>query len=265
MEQLVGRTAVVTGGGSGIGRAIALALAERGTNIVVADIEQPAAETVAAEVAELGVGALAVRTDVGSLESVRTLADRSFERFGAVDILCNNAGVMLGRRVNIADHSFDDWDWVLRVNLWGIVNGLLAFLPCIREQAGEKHVINVASGAGLMAVPSTSYTASKFAVVGLSETLAMDLGDEGFGVTIVCPAAVATQIRLALRNRPPEHERGPGEAMLPQAPGTPGLIEASDVGRMVADAVQANQLFLLTHEGMAEGVLAHAARIAGTA
>ena len=149
MQELAGKIAVVTGGGSGIGRGIALAAAAEGMHVVLADIEQGPAADVAREVSATEVESLAVQANVADPDSVKALADQVFDRFGAVHLLCNNAGVFtLG---DLADASQDDWRWVMDVNVMGVVNGLQAFLPRMRAQDGESHIVNTGSLAGLMA------------------------------------------------------------------------------------------------------------------
>ncbi len=256
VDDLQGKVAVVTGGGSGIGRGIALAAAREGMHVVLADIELDTAEGVAREVAKEEVDVLAVQADVSKVNSMEALADRTFDRFGSVHLLCNNAGVLTVGA--LTDATVADWDWLLRVNVLGVVHGLHAFLPRMRMQDGEAHVVNTASLAGLMAPPSVGldglpigvYTATKYAVVGLSETLRMELEPDGIGVSVLCPGGVATRIWEAERNRPTEiggsrkmDSRGKlstqavaGEELDPEA-----------VGRMVIAGMRANDLYVLTH------------------
>jgi len=251
MEDLHGKVAVVTGGGSGIGRGIALAVAREGMHVVLADIELEAAESVAREVAAQEVECLAVQADVSSLDSMHELADRTFDRFGAVHLLCNNAGVFtLG---TLTDATEADWDWLLRVNVMGVVHGLKAFLPGMRAQTGEAHVVNTASLAGLIAprgVPIGVYTATKYAVVGISETLRMELEPDGIGVSVLCPVGVQTRIWEAERNRPaelggPQNMDSRGDF---SAQGVAdGQLDPEEVGRMVVAGVKANNLYVMTH------------------
>jgi NAD(P)-dependent dehydrogenase (short-subunit alcohol dehydrogenase family) len=201
VESLRDRVAVVTGGGSGIGRALVDVFAREGARIVVADIEEARAIEAADAVRGRGGHALAARTDVTDLAQVQALADRAFSEFGSVDVLCNNAGVAIWGSLAEATHR--DWQWVLGVNLWGVIHGLEAFLP--RMIAGKRrgHVVNTASMAGLVATRGLGiYNTSKYAVVGLSETLAKDLAPHGIGVSVLCPMGVATRIRASDRNRP---------------------------------------------------------------
>src|SRR5579885_3814605 len=182
MQELRGRVAVVTGGGSGIGRALVHAFAAEGMAVVVADIEADAAETVAGEARQQGAQAVAVPTDVADPASIEALAARAEHDFGHVNVLCNNAGVFLAG--SLAEATREEWAWLLAVNLLGVVEGVRACLPLLRKAGPrEAHIVNTASGAGLSAPPGMGiYTTTKFAVVGYSETLRRDLAPEGIGV-----------------------------------------------------------------------------------
>jgi NAD(P)-dependent dehydrogenase (short-subunit alcohol dehydrogenase family) len=242
-----GRVAVVTGGGSGIGRGLALALAREGARVVVADVDEAdAAETVRL-VAAAGAEGLAVRTDVADRRQVESLADHVFDRYGATHLLCNNAGVVVHGALQSA--TWEDWQWVMGVNLWGVVHGLLAFVPRMIAGGEGGHVVNTASMAGLVASQGLGvYNTTKYAVVGLSETLAKDLRPHRIGVTVVCPMGVATRIREAARNRP---------AGLRNTPGAPDAHEMTLIGRTLDPdavaaqtlaAVRAGALYVITHD-----------------
>ena len=171
MKDLAGKTAVVTGAGSGMGRAFAERFADAGMNIVLADVEVPRLDEAAASVSERGVEAIAVPTDVADADAVERLRDAAIERFGRVHVLCNNAGVagsMTGPGIDL-----DDWRWVIGVNLWGVIHGHRAFLPHLVEH-GEGHIVNTASMAGHHPGHS-AYTASKWAVVAITEGLYQQL------------------------------------------------------------------------------------------
>src|SRR5204862_878647 len=201
VDSLKGRVGVVTGGASGIGRALAEAFAREGARVVVADLDEAGMAEVVVPIRSRGGEALAVRTDVTDLASVQALAGRAFDAFGRVHVLCNNAGVALWGGLETATHR--DWQWVLGVNLWGVVHGLEAFLPRMIAQKEPGHVVNTASMAGLVATRGLGiYNTSKYAVVGLSETLAKDLAPHGIGVSVLCPMGVATRIGASDRNRP---------------------------------------------------------------
>ncbi len=246
MLELSGRTAVVTGGASGIGRALALALAHAGARVVVADLDEPGMADVVSTVRAMGGQALAVRTDVSELTQVQALAERAFATFGKVHVLCNNAGVALWGGLETASHR--DWQWVLGVNLWGVIHGVEAFVPRMIAQKEPGHVVNTASMAGLIASQGLGiYNTSKYAVVGLSETLAKDLRPYGIGVSVVCPLGVDTRIRESDRNRPRGLRNDPAAPAAPmELMGRTLAPEA--VAEMVLAAIRDNRLYVLTHE-----------------
>ena len=244
--ELKGRTAVVTGGGSGIGRALALAFAREGMQVALADLDEAGMTEVAGAIRGQGSEALAVRTDVADLGSVQALADRVWAAFGRVHVLCNNAGVSTWGGIETATHR--DWQWVLGVNLWGVIHGLEAFLPRMIAQKEPAHVVNTASMAGLIASQGLGvYNTSKYAVVGLSETLAKDLRPYGIGVSVLCPMGVSTRIRTSERNRPPGLRN-------PTAPAAEPVeligrsLEPEAVAGMVLDAIRGNRLYVITHD-----------------
>lgn len=255
MRELAGKTAVITGAGSGIGRALALTFAGQGMNVVVADIEADAAERVAGEVRAAGVRAIAARCDVADRADVGRLANTAYEAFGAVHLLCNNAGVVSFHFV--PEMTDADWDWVLSVNLHGVVHGVQAFLPRMLKQGTGGHIVNTSSIAGLFAGATpgiASYTTSKYAVVGLSESLRIDLEAENVGVSVLCPGGVRTQIATAGRNRQaqyggPDSSRGAVSSAIANV----GL-DPMEVGAMVLRAVQENELYVLTDPATRAGV-----------
>ena len=190
MNDLAGKVAVVTGGGSGIGRGIAQALADEGTHVVIADIEDSPAATVAQELRQKGVRAIPVHTDVADPASLELLAARAYDEFGAVHILCNNAGVFIGGP--LADTAPEEWAWLIAVNVMGVVYGVRAFLPRMRAQGAAAHIVNTGSISGLYPTPNQgAYTATKYAVVGYSERLRAELEPEGIGVSVLWPSGVA--------------------------------------------------------------------------
>src|SRR5213596_1476336 len=244
--ELRGRTAVVTGGASGIGRALIQRFAREGANVVVADLDDAGMAAVAGEAQALGVKALAVRTDVADLAQMQALAARAFEAFGAVHVLCNNAGVAMWGGLESATHR--DWQWVLGVNLWGVIHGVEAFVPRMIASNEPGHIVNTASMAGLIASKGLGvYNASKYAVVGLSETLAKDLKPYRIGVSVLCPMGVQTRIRESERSRP---------AALRNADGPAGgeieligrYLAPDAVAAMVLDAIRRNELYVITHD-----------------
>ncbi len=258
MKQLRDRVALVTGGGSGIGRGMALAFADSGMHVVIADIEEDAARKVAGEVEQRGVRSLPVQVDVTDRAAVEALAERSFAELGAVHVLCNNAGVaVFGPLDQMSDA---DWRFVLSVNLEGVVHGLQAFLPRMRELEGEKHVVNTASGAGVIAFPTLGvYTATKYAVVGISETLRADVAAHGIGVSVLCPGVVNTRIFESQRNRPaalggPEAQPALRPEGVPREAGAMRGMDPVVVGQMVRDAVIADEAYIFTHPGLRANV-----------
>ncbi|MGH9187593.1 MAG: SDR family NAD(P)-dependent oxidoreductase [Acidimicrobiales bacterium] len=265
MEDLGGKVAVVTGAASGIGRALARRFASEGMGVVLADVERPALEAAASDLAEQPGGAdvLAVPTDVSDGAQVAALAKTAGERFGAVDILCNNAGVS-GAFGPIWTLSGDDWRWTLDVNLWGVIHGIRAFVPGMVER-GEGHVVNTASLAGVITAPMMGpYSATKHAVVAISEVLAADLtmAGSGVGVSVLCPAWVNTNIADSARNRP-ERLGGGGEAAnvdsetqtFARSLLASGL-DPADIAEAVVAAVRANRFYVFTHPETAPAVRA---------
>jgi NAD(P)-dependent dehydrogenase (short-subunit alcohol dehydrogenase family) len=201
MQDLHGKVAVVTGGASGIGRAMAARFAREGMQLVLADIEEPALELAAKEFSESGATVLAVPTDVSDAESVEALAAAARDRFGTVHVVCNNAGVA-GHGASIAEMPLVEWQWVLGVNLWGVIHGVKAFAPMLIEQ-NEGHIVNTASVAGLISMPFMGpYCVTKHGVVALSEALWHEMAMRGaaVGVTVLCPGWVNTRIMDSTRN-----------------------------------------------------------------
>jgi NAD(P)-dependent dehydrogenase (short-subunit alcohol dehydrogenase family) len=247
MRDLSGRVAVVTGGASGIGRGMALAFAEAGMHVVIADINESLAQSVAEEVEALGSRALAQRVDVVKHNEVDALAEKVWNDLGGAHLLCNNAGVTtFGLLCDGIPKR--DWDWVLAVNLQGVVNGIQAFVPRMRELEGEKHVVNTASIAGISpGVFVGPYAASKHAVVGLSETLREEGAAHGISCSALCPNAVDTGIADADRNRQVEFggPTGAGNEMV--ATFVAAGLAPLQVGRMVRQAVIDDLPFIFTH------------------
>src|SRR5215216_2897924 len=205
MRSFTGNVAVVTGAGSGIGQALAERFAAEGMKLVLADVEAEPLARVEREMRANGAEVLAVRTDVSQAADVEALAERTLDAFGAVHVVCNNAGVALGK--TSWDLTVADWEWVLGVNLWGVIHGIRTFVPIMLQQGTEGHVVNTASLAGLLSAPFMSvYDATKFAVVTISESLSLELALQGaqVKVSVLCPGFVNTNIITSERNRP-EH------------------------------------------------------------
>lgn len=253
MELTAGKVAVVTGAASGIGFALAERFARAGLDIVLADVEQAALEAAEQQIAELGIKTLAVTTDVSDEASVQALAAAAVERFGAVHLVCNNAGVE-----SVADPWFgpiSSWKWVLGVNLWGVIHGIRAFLPQMLGQGGG-HIVNTASIAGLYPGFAPSYDASKHAVVAISEGLykSMILAGLPIGVSVVCPGWVRTNIMDASRNWPADLGEQPppsfeAEVTVPHVQkAIDDAISPARVADLVADAVVDGRFWVFTEQ-----------------
>lgn len=251
MQELSGRVAVITGGGSGIGLATARRLAREGMRIVLADMQQDALDTAVQEIQGLGAEAIGIRTDVGDLPQVQALADQTFAHFGAAHLVFNNAGVAIFGPIQEMRH--EDWEWVLRVDLWGVIHGVEAFVPRLIAQGQGGHIINTASFAGL--VPNQGlgvYCVAKYGVVALSECLARDVKPHGIGVSVLCPMVVDTNIFKNSRRDRPE---GVTEITLrtsTTAEGQQGLrgrtLPVDAVAEKVVRGIKRGDLYIVTHE-----------------
>ena len=251
MKMLEGRVAAVTGAASGLGRAMALAFAGEGMHAALADIDEPGLKSTLNEVQGRGVRAFAMRVDVSRYQEVESFCSKAIAQFGATHVVCNNAGVSpLGA---VWENTLADWQWILGVNLWGVIHGVRAFVPRLLAQ-GEGHVVNTASVAGLISPPGMgAYNVTKHAVVALSESLYHDLRLRGspVGVSVLCPAYVPTGIADSERNRPrallnPGKRPSKEEAMLKKAVAS-GKLSADDVARAVVAAVKEERFYVLTH------------------
>ena len=247
LTSLKDRIAVVTGGASGIGRALALLFAREGAHVVVADLDEAGMAETVAGVTQTGRRGLAVKTDVSRLADVQALADRAFREMGAVHVVCNNAGVALWGGLESVSHQ--DWEWAMGVNLWGVIHGVEAFVPRMVAQKQPGHVVNTASMAGLIASQGLGvYNTTKYAVVGLSETLQKDLRGYDIGVSVLCPMGVHTRIRQSERNRPAalRHAAAAREGTPVELIGR--YLPPEHVAERVLRAIYANRLYVITHE-----------------
>ena len=248
LDELRGRVAVVTGAASGIGLALSERFAAEGMPVVMADVDPARLEEAAAGVGDDAVG---VPTDAASWDSVEALADQAFERFGAVHVLCNNAGVT--RPGPAWELTLDEWRWVLGVNLDGVFHGIKAFLPRMIEQGEPGHVVNTASISGLLPYYGVAaYAASKYAAVGFSETLALDLRELGapIGVSVLCPGPTETQFRV--------HSRAlnPAGAEPTHTDDYAGVVRipTADVADMVVAAIRRDRFWIMTHPAYHEPI-----------
>jgi NAD(P)-dependent dehydrogenase (short-subunit alcohol dehydrogenase family) len=254
MEQFRGRVAVVTGAASGIGRGMADAFVAAGMQVVLADVQEDALGHAEKELLDAGAEVLAVPTDVADPDAVAGLRDAALDRFGAVHVLCNNAGV--GGFARVETLTLDHWNWVLGVSLWGVINGLTAFLPTLLAQ-DEAHVVNTASFGGFFPTRGLApYGAAKAAVISLSESLYMELQDAGsaVGVTVLCPGPVATAIANDERNLPAgmvrRAELDPSPQMVVRQGQNAERMQAgkppAEVAAMVLAAIRQRQFYLHT-------------------
>ena len=259
IKNFKGKTAVLTGAGSGFGLECARIAAQRGMNVVLVDIQEDALQKAEAEIKALGARTMARRVDVSKPAVMDLLAQHVKEEFGAPHFVFNNAGVGAGGLV--WENSVKDWEWVLGVNLWGVINGVRGFTPMMlaaaqADPAFEGHIVNTASMAGLLTPPNMGiYNVSKHAVVALTETLYQDLRlvTDQISASVLCPYFVATGIHQSERNRPSELPAGEmtasqriQQAMTDKATGS-GKVSAADVAQKVFDAIEADQFYVFSH------------------
>ena len=260
MKSFEGRTAVITGAGSGFGLEAARIAARKGMHVVMADVQQDALDQAAADVTALGAQVLAYRLDVSKADEVEALGAAVLQRFGAPHVVFNNAGVGAGGL--IWENSLADWEWVLGVNLMGVVHGVRVFTPMMLVAAYadpkyEGHIVNTASMAGLLNPPNMGvYNVSKHAVVSLSETLFQDLllVTEQIGASVLCPFYVPTGIQASERNRPaalganaaPTRSQRVQKAMVDKAVGS-GKVSAAEVAQSVFDAIADRRFYIYSH------------------
>lgn len=254
MQDLAGKVAVITGAGSGFGREFARRAHRLGMRLVLADVEATALNAVVAELGAGGATVIGEVVDVAHDEDVQRLADRAYAQMGAVHLLFNNAGVGSGGL--IWENSDRDWQWVLGVNLWGVIHGVRHFVPRMIAHGEAGHIVNTASVAGLVCAPNMGvYNVSKHAVVALTETLKHDLTMAGarLGVSLLCPAYVPTGIAQSHRNRPSALKAGEPTASqrLAHAAVTKavegGKLSAAEVARLTFEAIERDRFYVLTH------------------
>jgi NAD(P)-dependent dehydrogenase (short-subunit alcohol dehydrogenase family) len=265
MKEFKGKVAVVTGAASGIGRAIAERCAQEGMNVVLADVEEPALVQTEQELRAGGATVLAVRTDVSKAGDVESLAQKTVDAFGAVHVLFNNAGVV-GEGATVWGSTLADWEWVMGVNLWGVIHGIHTFVPLMLKQDAECHIVNTASVAGLTSGPTWGiYMVTKHGVVSLSETLYYELAERGarIKVSVLCPGWVNTRIMDSDRNRPAELRNEPSSRpMDPKVQvGLQAALQAVQTGlspqhvaECVFDAIRNDTFYIITPPDLKPGI-----------
>ena len=262
MDELRGKVAFITGGASGIGLAMAEAFGREGMSVMLADIEAGALATAVEDLRAKQVRVESVVADVTSRGSLQKAALETIAKFSKVHLVCNNAGVGAGGMMDQVTPS--DWDWVIDVNLKGVVFGVETFAPLIAAHGEGGHFVNTASLAGMVSPPGMEpYCATKFAVVAMSEGWREQLAAKNIGVSVLCPGFVKTRINESRRNRQASY--GPDERAPPPADAPPSRvlsgIPVEPVGRRVVEAVKANELYVFTHPGSKAGVAARFERI----
>ena len=256
MKDVAGKVAFVTGAASGMGLTMARSFAAAGMKVVLADIEEDALEQARASFGPTNADVIAIRVDVMDREAMAAAADRAEAAFGKVHVLCNNAGVAVSG--SIADMAYTDWDWVVGVNLDGVVNGVQTFLPRILAHGEGGHIVNTASLAGLLPFAGLGvYNTTKFAVVGMSEALRADLAERNVGVSVLCPGVVNTNIFDSGRNRPEalRSDTDTSAISMPDAEeiqarlreALTSILEPNVVGDMVLHAIQEDEAYIFTH------------------
>jgi len=273
MRNITGKVAFITGGASGMGLAMARSFAAAGMKVAIADIEQDALDRVKAEFDASNAEVITLQVDVTDRAAMEAAADATEAAFDKVHVLVNNAGVAVGGSLD--QMSYEDWDWVMGVNLDGVVNGLQAFVQRIKAHGEGGHVVNTASLAGHFAIPGLGiYTATKYAVVGISETLRADLKQHNIGVSVLCPGVVNTNIFDSGRNRPshlqgetdtakmvlsedvaePEREQRMAEMMA-------RALDPAVVGDMVLHSIQEDEFYIFSHPEIEPMVSGRAAEV----
>jgi NAD(P)-dependent dehydrogenase (short-subunit alcohol dehydrogenase family) len=255
MKEFRDKVAVITGAASGIGRGIAEKCVGAGMKVVLADVDEGALSEAESELKTMGGAVLSVRTDVSKRSEVESLARRAFDAFGNVHLLCNNAGVAAGGPPWEA--TWNDWEWVMGVNLWGVIHGVKVFTPLMLAQNTECHIVNTASGAGLVTGGfSAPYSVTKHAVVALSESLYLTLQQRNslVKVSVLCPGMVKTDIVNVERHRPVELKNEPAPLSPEMQAGRDALaalvaagMPPRQVADMVFDAIEREQFYILTH------------------
>jgi NADP-dependent 3-hydroxy acid dehydrogenase YdfG len=259
MDNVTGKVAFITGGASGMGLAMARSFSAAGMKVAIADIEQEALDRVEAEFAQSNAKVITLKVDVTDRDAMERAAKETEATFGKVHVVVNNAGVAVGGGIDAM--SYKDWDWVMGVNLHGVINGVQTFVERIKSHGEGGHIVNTASMAGHLAFPGLGvYNTTKFAVVGLSEALRADLAAHKIGVSVLCPGVVTTNIFNSGRNRPDDLQAETDTASLALTADVSdtertarlqqimqGALDPAVVGDMVLAAIQANDEYIFTH------------------
>ena len=267
MRDLQGKVAVITGAGSGIGEGLARRLSREGMSIVIADLALDQAERVTAEIRTSGGTAIAVEADVRDVRSMISARERAYDEFGAVHLLCNNAGILLLRE--IGEMTNEDWRTVIDVDLFGPINGLQAFLPPMLAQGEEAHIVNTASAAGVVPLPGMglgAYSAAKHGVVGLSEILRAELAPHRIGVSVLCPMGVATPMLAAQASRAADvtstnatssnevEHAGSRANERAEARQQPPIMTPAQVAHVIVEGIRANRAYIMPHPELAVAI-----------
>lgn len=274
MKDVAGKVAFITGGASGLGLAMAKSFTGAGMKVAIADVQEDALAAAKESFAESNADVITIKVDVTDRDAMEQAAKETEAAFEKVHVVCNNAGVAISG--NIADHNYRDWDWVMGVNLDGVINGIQVFTNRILSHGEGGHIVNTASMAGLAGMQGMSiYNTSKFAVVGLSEAIAADLADQGVGVSVLCPGFVDTAIYTSERNRPSElggneasrfdlseNANLTDEQLASIKESLEGMLDPSLVGDMVLHAIQENEFWIFSHPEFKAGSMERAGSIA---
>lgn len=267
MKDLAGKVAFITGGASGLGLAMARSFSAAGMKVVVADIEQNALDVVAAEFTASNADVLTLKVDVTDRAAMEQAAVTTEQTYGKVHVVCNNAGVAVGGSVD--EMSYEDWDWVLGVNINGVINGVQTFTHRMASHGEGGHFVNTASMAGHIAIPGMSvYNTSKFAVVGMSEVMRLDLAAKGIGVSVLCPGVVSTNIFDSGRNRPDDltGDKDTASMLMVNAEDSAedqtarmaalmaSALDPQVVGDMVLHAIQNDEFYIFTHPDIGQAM-----------
>ena len=250
MKDIAGKVAFVTGGASGIGLGMARSFSAAGMKVAITDIEQAALDRVKDEFASSSAEVILLKLDVTDRDAMEQAAQETEAAFGKVHVVCNNAGVSVGGRVD--KMNYKDWDWVMGVNLDGVINGVQTFVNRIKAHGEGGHFVNTASMAGQMPIPGGSiYTTSKYAVVGMSEVMKTDLARYDIGVSVLCPGGVITNVGKSGRNRPadlrPETDNTRLNLGKLSETVMDDMLDASVIGDMVLEAILADDLYIFSH------------------